>query len=109
MSFILGGSSSQIYVDCLYSESTIPNSIKYQAVQFYQRLLRAEEEIVRIRNEMLNCVHHYIGAHECLVRQVECYKRSEDDQLGKICLLKIPSAKCIIICSLSNVLVNTQI
>lgn len=87
--------SSQIYVDCLYSESTIPNSVKYQAVQFFQQMLRAEEEIVRIKNEMLNCVHHYIGAHECLVRQAEFYKHSGDDQMGKICLLRKASVKCL--------------
>ena len=87
--------SSQIYVDCLYSESTIPNSVKHQAVQFYQQSLRSEEEIVRINTEMLNCVHHYIGAHESLIQQIECYKQSEDDQLGKICLLRKASAKCL--------------
>ena len=62
--------SSQIYVDCLYSESIIPNSVKYQALQFFKQILRAEEEIVRIKDEMLNCVHHYIGAYECLVTQI---------------------------------------
>lgn len=58
-------------------------------------MLRAEEEIVRIKNEMLNCVHHYIDAHKCLVRQAEFYKHSGDDQIGKISLLRKASVKCL--------------
>lgn len=89
--------SSQIYTDCLYSDSTVPNSIKYQAVQFYQQICRAKEEIVRIKDEMMNCVHYYIGIYESL-RQAEFYNRSRDEmqlcKLGKICLLKKASMKC---------------
>lgn len=90
--------SSEIYTDCFYSDSAIPNSIKYQAVQFYQQMSRAEEEVVRIKDEMLNCVHHFIGIYECLIRQTEFYKHSEDEtqlcKLGKICLLKRANIKC---------------
>ena len=90
--------SNQIYTDCLYSDSTIPNLVKCQAVQFYQEKCRAEEEIVRIKEEMLNCVHHYIGIHECLSNQIEFHKQLEDEMqlynLGKICLLRKASIKC---------------
>ncbi len=91
--------SSQIYADCLYSESTVPNSMKYQAVQFYQQISRAQEEVVRIKDEMLNCIHYYIGIYEHLIRKAKFYKHSEDEihlhKLGKICFLKKASIKCL--------------
>lgn len=72
---------------------------KNQAVQFYQPISRAEEEIIRIKDEVLNCVHHYIGIYVwMLIRQTELYKQSEDEiqlcKLGKTCLLKNVSIKC---------------
>lgn len=63
--------SSELYRDCLYSNSTIPTTVKYQAVQLYHQISRAKEELARIKSEMKNCVDHYITNYETLVKQVE--------------------------------------
>lgn len=91
--------SSQLYRDCLYSDSDVPAAVKYQAVQLYHQISRAEEEKARIKSEMKNCVDYYISMYEALMKQVEDYKSQEQLDLyglGKLCLLKSAKSKCLI-------------
>ena len=91
--------SSQLYRDCLYSDSDVPAIAKYQAVQLYHQISRAEEEEARIRSEMKNCVDHYISVYKELMKQVEDYESQEQLDLyglGKLSLLKKSKSKCLI-------------
>ena len=90
--------SSELYRDCLYSDSTIPATVKYQAVQLYHQICRAKEELARIRSEMENCVNHYISIYETLSKKVEFYESQEQldlCSLGKLCLLKRAKRRCL--------------
>ena len=90
---------TQLYRDCLYSDSDVPAPAKYQAVQLHHQISRAKEEEARIRSEMKNCVDHYINMHTQLMKQVEDYESQEQldlYSLGKLCLLKRSKTKCLI-------------
>ena len=85
-------SSSQLYRDCLYSDSDVPATAKYQAVQLYHQISRAEEE-ARIRSEMKNCIDHYISMYKELMKQVEDYESQEQLDFNFVWFRKAVSPK----------------
>ena len=90
--------SSEFYRSCLFSDSTIPDTVKHQAVQHYHQIARAKEELARIKGEMANCVNHYISTFELLMKQVEFYGSQEQldlCNLGKLGLVKRAQRKCL--------------
>ncbi len=73
-----------------YTESDVPNNLKYQAVRLRHQSARASEEITRLQSEMKNCVDHYTSKHEYLVRTLQRLQESSATDayaMGSISLL----------------------
>ena len=53
-------------------------------------MLRAEEEITRLKEEMSNCMQHFIGIYDYLTRRIVSLSQNLEDvsNIGHICLLK---------------------
>ena len=82
--------SQQIHSGCLFSESSIPSVIKSQAIRLYNNMLRAEEEINRLKEEMSNCMQYFINIYNHLTSKIISLKQNHEDvsDIGRICLLK---------------------
>ena len=82
--------SQQIHDGCLFSETSIPSTIKSQATRLYNNMLRAEEEITRLKEEMSNCMQHFISIYDYLTRAIVSLNQNleEVSNIGRICLLK---------------------
>lgn len=57
-------SSSQAVI--YHDESEVPNYVKHQAVRALHQCSRSSEEVLRIKDEMRNCVHHYLSIYDML-------------------------------------------
>ena len=71
--------SQQIHDGCLFSNACIPSTIKSQAIQLLNAILRAEEEISRLNEEMLNCIEHFVRVYEYLIGKIDQLKTSNPD------------------------------
>lgn len=82
--------SQQIHDGCLFSESSVPSIVKSQAIRLHNNMLRAEEEISRLKEEMSNCVQHFIGIYNNLAGKIVLLMQNHEDtsDMGRICLLK---------------------
>ena len=82
--------SQQIHDECLFSESSIPSIVKSQAIQLYNSMFRAEEEISRLKEEMSNCTQYFIGIYNHLTGKIVLLKQNQENALdiGRISLLK---------------------
>ena len=84
--------SQQIHDGCLFSNACIPSTIKSQAIRLLNTILRAEEEISRLNEEMLNCIEHFVRVYEYLIGKIDQLKTSNPDSnpciCGHVCLLK---------------------
>ena len=82
--------SQQIHDGCLFSETSIPSIIKSQAIRLYNNMVRAEEEITRLKEEMSNCIQHFIGIYNYLTTRITSLNQNHEDisDIGRICLLK---------------------
>ena len=79
---------------CLYTHSfgtsTVPDSIKQDAVRCYREKQRAREEVGRLQSEMKNCADHYATQRSCLLQARKCLQDTgaqDTYSLGSICLL----------------------
>ena len=52
-------------------------------------MLRAEEEITRLKEEMSNCIQHFIGIYNYLTQTITSLNQNHVDvcDIGRICLL----------------------
>ena len=82
--------SQQIHDGCLFSETSIPSVIKTQAIRSYNNMLRAEEEITRLKEEMSNCIQYFIGIYNQLTGEIVSLKQNHENiyDIGRVCLLK---------------------
>ena len=90
--------TNSIYSGCIFSTTEVPIAIKARAVQLYHQTNRAQEEILRLKEEMSCCVQHYIAKYQLLCDRIEVLEHSEQsDSLHTaacISLLKVNTRKC---------------
>jgi hypothetical protein len=73
-----------------FGTSTVPDSIKQDAVRCYHEKQRAREEVGRLQSEMKNCADHYATQRSCLLQARKCLQDTgaqDTYTLGSICLL----------------------
>ena len=73
-----------------FGTSTVPDSIKQDAVRCYHEKQRAREEVGRLQSEMKNCADHYTTQRSCLLQARKCLQDTgaqDTYTLGSICLL----------------------
>lgn len=81
--------SQQIHDGCLFTNTSIPSTIKSQAIRLHNIMMRAEEEIGKLKEEMFHCIEHFISVYSCLIGKIEELKNNPNSfSCGHICLLK---------------------
>ena len=67
----------------------LPRGVKHQAVKQLQLVKRSSEEITRLKEDMTNCLHHYVGELQQLqaVRSELQVSASSMLKLGSVCLI----------------------
>ena len=90
--------SNSIYNGCIFTTTEVPIAIKAKAVQLYHQVNRAQEEILRLKEEMSCCVQHYITKYQLLCDRIEVLEHSEQNDnlhtVACISLLKLSTSKC---------------
>lgn len=83
--------SNELYKGIIFASTEIPSSIKLQAVQQHQRVVRAKEEISWLKEEMNSVTEHYILKHQTISERIEELNSGFTGHLftqGSLCLLK---------------------
>ena len=67
----------------------LPAGVKHQAVKQLQLVKRSSEEIIRLKEDMTNCLHHYVGELQQLqaVQSEPYLSASSMLKLGSVCLI----------------------
>lgn len=90
--------TNSIYNGCIFTTTEVPIAIKAKAVQLYHQANRAQEEILRLKEEMSCCVQHYIAKYRSICDQIEVFKHNDQsDSLHTapcISLLKLSTRRC---------------
>lgn len=90
--------SNELYRGSVFASNEIPPSVKLQAVQQNHRIARAQEEIVRLKEEMDSCARHFIEKYQTIsdrIKELDSNSNSDLFTKGSLCLLK----RCRKICS----------
>ena len=83
--------NNELYKGIIFASAEIPPSVKLQAVQHHHRVARAKEEILRLKEEMINVTDHYILMHGTVSKRIEELNSEFGSHLftkGSLCLLK---------------------
>ena len=90
--------TNSIYNGCIFTTTEVPISLKAKAVQLYHQTNKAQEEILRLKEEMNCCAQHYITKYQLLCDRIKALEHSEqNDNLHTaacISLLKFSTRKC---------------
>jgi len=62
-------------VACLQTPLFHPQK-KSQAIKLLDIMIRAEEEIDRLKEEMFHCIEHFISMYSCLIGKIDELKNN---------------------------------
>ena len=82
--------NNEMHSGSIFTSTDIPPSVKLQAVQQHHKLSRAEEEIIRVKLEMVTCVNNCINRYYTVDNRMNVFAK------GSICLLKRCLKRCAI-------------
>ncbi len=77
----------------LQSDSRVPKSIKLEAIAAHHMLLRADEELTLIKQEMISVIT-YLSDWSKLTHCISSLQAEQQPQSGALCLLQLARLKC---------------